>query len=603
MIAEIRALASEISTIKKSLAKAKASEFKEECEKELALRRIVIPVDSQKFGEKIEQFIKACFNNLNIMRVDGKTSNNKTSLTFLERPDEWIALNKPDVLIYTTSAESGINIGIKNYFGHRFAFFFGVSDTNLINTITQMLGRVRDDIITTIWVNDKAVTIANKKAKRIEDFKSSLDKAFSLKLETILEDEIDKEFLSKEILNNYKKSQNIHYEYAVNQIHQGDIEKHNLRELTIKAIESKQIPIERYTHFDGDFAEITAGIKTAKEKCFLQDATDIFNAPEPIWTEGKFETNIPEHDDDYWAGMAKAKFYNKLPEIADSAVWSTEFINLVRNQAPALLAALDLELKVREGDSDLKASKAFYKMLAKDQFKNIWNIKDDIGVTAALRAIGILELIDNGSFFKICDELPQRILKESRKHPEFLGAWPEIYSTKEERFLPVKDSTRLAQLLANLAYKTSAQKESTGQREYVYKITRAVPSFLIKDLSPDVATLKLDWFAQVVEAVISSRKLFLETRVKDALEKPWKNEEVLPRKVEYFDEKNIESQNRSNELTEIDRARPKLTTPLIGEKQKLDGFLKQDVPLTKEAIRPEKLLQIKRGGRYARGKN
>ncbi|MGR3280142.1 plasmid replication protein, CyRepA1 family, partial [Acaryochloris marina NIES-2412] len=83
-----------------------------------------------------------------VLRVDSKTSTSKEVKDFLKDPDTYLEDNQPRVLIYSPTAESGLSVGIKDYFYKGFGLFFGVLP---ISSMTQMMQRVRDLGEIAIW--------------------------------------------------------------------------------------------------------------------------------------------------------------------------------------------------------------------------------------------------------------------------------------------------------------------------------------------------------------------------------------------------------------------------------------------------------------------
>lgn len=103
--------------------------------------RQVLATDSQKFAEQMHLL----FNQLNpqakVLRVDGQTSEKVEIREFLTRPNQVIEREKPDLLIYSPTMESGADI-TTHYFD-RMLFHFVNLETR---AQLQMLGRIRQPI-------------------------------------------------------------------------------------------------------------------------------------------------------------------------------------------------------------------------------------------------------------------------------------------------------------------------------------------------------------------------------------------------------------------------------------------------------------------------
>ena len=76
--------------------------------------------------------------------INSETSHEPWAKAFLENPNQYIELTKPQFVIISPSAESGISVTIQNYFTDKFSFFSGVLGTN---SQMQIMLRLRDSTI------------------------------------------------------------------------------------------------------------------------------------------------------------------------------------------------------------------------------------------------------------------------------------------------------------------------------------------------------------------------------------------------------------------------------------------------------------------------
>ncbi|MEP0913291.1 hypothetical protein NDI45_20475 [Leptolyngbya sp. GB1-A1] len=95
--------------------------------------------DSQQQCETIAQQLVE--QGLNVLRVDSTTVRLPAVQRFLANPARFLVQEKIDALIYSPSAEAGLNIDIQGWFSDIYALFLGVVSTN---AQLQMLARVRD---------------------------------------------------------------------------------------------------------------------------------------------------------------------------------------------------------------------------------------------------------------------------------------------------------------------------------------------------------------------------------------------------------------------------------------------------------------------------
>jgi hypothetical protein len=106
---------------------------------------MVITLDAQKKGAAIARNIEERFG-IKCLRIDSETTQKghkdyQMVMEFLADPLAYIEKYKPKVIIYSPSAESGLDINIKDYFIAQFCIFTGTIGTN---SAIQMMLRIRD---------------------------------------------------------------------------------------------------------------------------------------------------------------------------------------------------------------------------------------------------------------------------------------------------------------------------------------------------------------------------------------------------------------------------------------------------------------------------
>jgi hypothetical protein len=116
-------------------------------------KKVAVTTDCQAEAEALERAIALRFSDKEIHRVDGKTCQQDYGKTWVKKPNESIQLNRPDVLIYTSSMGVGVSITI-NYFDIVYGLFHGVVAPK---DCRQMLARVRDPIPRVVWCREKGM--------------------------------------------------------------------------------------------------------------------------------------------------------------------------------------------------------------------------------------------------------------------------------------------------------------------------------------------------------------------------------------------------------------------------------------------------------------
>ena len=109
----------------------------------LTATRPAIVADSQKQCEQLDELLSQY--GYDVLRIDSSTSGEDYAKEFLANPDAYLEKYQPDSLILSPSAESGIDISIKNFFSDLFILAFGTLGVDSMRQISQ---RVRDDIPT-----------------------------------------------------------------------------------------------------------------------------------------------------------------------------------------------------------------------------------------------------------------------------------------------------------------------------------------------------------------------------------------------------------------------------------------------------------------------
>lgn len=101
--------------------------------------RFVVGADSQEEIESLERMLIE--RGRKTLRFDSTTARNSWAKLFLKNPAKYLKDNDIEILLYSPSAEAGLNIDIKGYFTDAYFLFFGVITTN---AQLQLMARVRD---------------------------------------------------------------------------------------------------------------------------------------------------------------------------------------------------------------------------------------------------------------------------------------------------------------------------------------------------------------------------------------------------------------------------------------------------------------------------
>jgi hypothetical protein len=420
----------------------------------ILLEEAAIPAvcaDSQIMIEALDRLLSA--KGLNVLRVDSKTIAETHVKNFLSNCDKYIKENKPDALLYTPSAESGVDVSIPNYFTHHFAFFFGVIG---IDGILQMTGRIRDNITKYLWC--KSFVSKDEKqhsrspfaeiiAKSTEEFLfENIDTLFN-KSDGDLANKIN-EHLTGVILN----SIDIHAKTSYI-IQSGDnYEKSNLREcLRETLVQSGYKVVDCEIESEEDAKK---KVSNANEEVKRQNSKDIFNA-EKLPPDSANELNF----DATWEERCKviqAKLRGKLPGIDKTSTWTEDFIYLVKYENLNYIRNLENYWLFNHPDIAKLNSQDNLHWMARKSHTFIGNIKSQW-----LKIYALLEM-DFKQFLNIdkewSNESPEliKLLELSKKHSNSLGKHPG-------KSTPIQF---LGNLLGLFGLKLKSRKDGKGKRLY-----------------------------------------------------------------------------------------------------------------------------------------
>ena len=435
-------------------------------EKLLNSDRPAICSDSQIFCEAIENLLLE--QGRRGIRVDSKTVSNEEVKEFFTAPDRYIELNNPEYLIYSPSAESGLDIPTQNYFDSHFAFFFGQLD---IDSTIQMLGRIRDlNVPKYVWCKKFIVpTDTLRRPSNVESIQADRARSILSELNLIIQNTPD---LSKEQISS-----------RIQQIYQDNLDPYTIAADTIAAIHNHEFsnyreclkrqlidsgyPLETVTLERSDEAvAIARDEKEAKTEVKQQNSKDIYNASDKYI--GVMQANLSfDADWETRSSIIKAQLVDRLPGINHDPLWSPKFIKLIKYDRPNLINQTKLYY--------LLENLELAKQLAREKYNGIfnrgsiaapWKLRQDYLKVKALRDIGLYDFIqtaiDNRGFTYTADSPEVKaIIKKCRqkKNRDLLGT-------------PLKDPIKLVnKLLRSVSIQTKAKKlKRQGKTIWVYLI-------------------------------------------------------------------------------------------------------------------------------------
>jgi hypothetical protein len=263
--------------------------------------------------------------------LSSKTATEKSVKDFLKNPDSYIRKTKPNWIIYTPTAESGIDISIQDYFTDMFCWFVGVIG---VDEAMQMSRRIRHPERIIVLCPERGLKGRHTGGIfEVEIIKALADYG-DVEARLLLEDESQlqkaREDLAAQIITPHTKT------WAKIQA-KAELERAHLREYLLKAYELAGYSVQFVTAAECD----DDSYAIAKQECKDKEAQEIFNAPdidlaEALEIKRNYSAAWPER-----CQSIKALIKAQLPGIEDSERWSWEFVRRVRFEDRSLLSQLD----------------------------------------------------------------------------------------------------------------------------------------------------------------------------------------------------------------------------------------------------------------------
>ncbi|CBN58283.1 hypothetical protein OSCI_3720002 [Kamptonema sp. PCC 6506] len=260
--------------------------------------------------------------------LTSKTAVEEWAKEFLANPDEYIRRHKPEFFIYTPTAESGLDISIKDYFSDCFCWFGGVIG---VDECFQMSRRVRHPERLIICCPQRKI-----KPKSDGDFPSKLIEFIAEQATAeagLLSPESQIEAIASQINSSETK--------AWARIKAKDnVESRNLQRFLFKRYVEAGFSVQRVA-LEG--LKYVDEYHQAKVFCKETEAKEIFNAEDITLAEAlEIERNFNARWPDRCKAL-KAKLKARLPGIEDTELWTWGFIYRVRFTDRDLLNQLEAD--------------------------------------------------------------------------------------------------------------------------------------------------------------------------------------------------------------------------------------------------------------------
>ena len=347
--------------------------------------------DSQIFCEAVENLLVE--QGRTGIRVDSKTVSNDCVSEFFTNPEKYISKYKPEYIIYSPSAESGLDIPTQNYFDAHFAFFFGQLD---VDSMIQMIGRIRDVNVPKYLFAKKFILTEDTKLRPSNVESISADRArllmaeLYLTLSSVESPEAKIAYLQQIYQNNLDPYTTTADTITAIRNH----EFSNYRECLKRQLIDSGYPIESVRLDRLDDAKAIAKLeKESKTEVKQQNSEDIYNASDKYIGQ-KSANNRFDADWKTRCAVLKAKLVSQLPGINQDPIWSPEFIKLIKYDKPNLIEQTRLYYLLENPEIAKQLSLEKYNgIFNRGSIAAPWKLRQDYLRVKALIDIGLMDLI------------------------------------------------------------------------------------------------------------------------------------------------------------------------------------------------------------------
>ena len=263
--------------------------------------------------------------------LTAKTVNEPWAKEFLADPDAYIRKHRPAWLIYSPTAESGVDISIMHKFSDMFCWFVGCIG---VDECLQMSRRVRHPQRITVFAAERGFgSSKDGDATYYKQISAAIEERVSAEARALTDEALS--IATREAIAEQARSP--HHETYCKIKAKENFERRDLRGYLFKAFEVGGYAPQWVEAGSSDSDQHSE----AKQECRDRAAKQIFDA-EDIDLNKALE--IERSYSASWAERCqaiKARLKDRLPGIERSPLWTWEFVRLVRFEDRALLSKLE----------------------------------------------------------------------------------------------------------------------------------------------------------------------------------------------------------------------------------------------------------------------
>ena len=340
--------------------------------------------------------------------LSSKTASKAQIKEFLKDPDAYIKKYKPAWIVFSPTAESGLDISSRievsslGYFSDMFCWFIGVVG---VDEAVQMSRRVRHPERIIVLCSERGMAKSSTGGFFEAEIIKALAEFGDIEARLLIEDESQLQKVREDLATQIVTPHTILWAKLQAK---AELERRHLKEYLLTAFELAGYSVQFVTAAECDYE----GHAIAKEECKDIEAQEIFNAPDIELSEAlEIKLNFKAT----WEDRCRAiKFFLKarLPGIEDSALWSWEFVRRVRFDDRSLLAQLDNSWQFENPEDAEFLQRA---KLSADRREFIGDFSTRWLKIKALRVLGLEKFMEPGKSWSQDSPEVVEILKQCKK--------------------------------------------------------------------------------------------------------------------------------------------------------------------------------------------
>jgi hypothetical protein len=336
--------------------------------------------------------------------LNSETAGDDWAKEFLADPDKFILDKKPEYMIVSPTAESGISVSLRGYFTDKFTFFAGVTGTN---GQVQAMFRLRDESIPHYVFCPEQSMAKDRNSPHTYSVKQ---------YQNILNDRIlQSSILASESANNptralelmgaaIARQQDNWWEMSAKLGVIDNYEMNNLRNCLIYALEEAGHNVEVIQiEASEELKKAESEAKTTVQKTHAKEV-HIANEFSTIEEAQKAKKANPRKDTQ--RRIEKTFLLDRLPEIKDSLLWGEDFIYETHIKRKEYIRNIERYWFVKNFDASQKRheSRWFYEATKEDFYSaRVSNMTHS--VIWALRELDIIKLTDGREYHKNSEDV------------------------------------------------------------------------------------------------------------------------------------------------------------------------------------------------------